>query len=78
MAEKNKIKTKVDGSNFNLENETVVIVLMSGEKMKCTVLKQSNYELKVQTKDYILIVPKHSINYYILEKVTEEKVKEEK
>jgi len=48
------------------------VVLHDGEKIKAKVIEMNKYHIQVETEFGILLIPKHSIKYYILQEFSEE------
>jgi sRNA-binding regulator protein Hfq len=48
------------------------IVLLTGEKIKAKFLGTNRYNIRVETEDGELLIPKHAIKYYILKEYGEE------
>ncbi|MGI9951384.1 hypothetical protein V3F56_03395 [Moorellaceae bacterium AZ2] len=48
------------------------IVLITGEKIRAKYLGANRYNLRVETEDGELLVPKHAVKYIILKTFTEE------
>jgi len=70
---KNKSKEKMSGTGMDiqtlLEYKNVDIVFEDNKALKgCKFIKADNYNIIVETDKAKLLIPKHSIKYYILEK----------
>ncbi len=48
------------------------MVLIDDQHLDCKLMEVGQYELQVETEQGILLIPKHSIKYYILEEATPE------